>query len=106
MANSLTMVYSENNQLQNSVRGRGILRLWLILELIVYRISKMVKDRQGNGKLLHNGEYGLIAIYFFTIEQRCGNGELLNKSQFLRNRAKASPTSYWLLSVPLVYSRE
>ncbi len=66
MANSSMMVYSKNNQLQNSVRG--ILRLWLILELIVYRISKMVKDWQGNGKLLHNGENGLIAIYFFAIE--------------------------------------
>jgi hypothetical protein len=104
MANSLTMVYSENNQLQNSVRG--VLRLWLILELIVYRISEMVKDWQGNGKLLHNGENGLIAIYFFAIEQRCGNGELLNNSQFLRDKATASPNFYWLLSVPLMYSRE
>ncbi len=33
MANSLTIVYSKNNQLHNSVRG--VLRLWLILELIV-----------------------------------------------------------------------
>jgi hypothetical protein len=98
------MVYSENNQLQNSVRG--VLRLWLILEFMVYWISKIVKDWQGNGKLLHNGENGLIAIYFFAIEQWCGNGELLNNSQFLCNRATASPTFYWLLSMPLVYSRE
>jgi hypothetical protein len=104
MANSLTMVYSENNQRQNSVRG--VLGLWSILELIVYQIGEMVEDWQGNGKLLHNGENGLIAIYFFTIGQRCGNGELLNNSQFLRNRATASPTFYWLLTVPLVYSRE
>ncbi len=97
MAHSSTMVYSKNNQLQNSVRG--ILRLWLILELIVYWISKMVKDRQGNGKLLHNGENGLIAIYFFAIERRCGNGELFNNSQFLCERATVSPTFYWLLSV-------
>jgi hypothetical protein len=97
MANSLTMVYSKNNQLQNSVRG--VLCLWLILELIVYRIGEMVKVRQGNGELLHNGENGLIAIYFFGIEQRCGNGELLNNSQFLCDRATASPTFYWLLSV-------
>jgi hypothetical protein len=97
MANSSTMVYSKNNQLQNSVRG--VLRLWSILELIVYRIGKMVEDRQGNGKLLHNGENGLIAIYFFAIEQRCGNGELLNNSQFLCDRATASPTFYWLLSM-------
>jgi hypothetical protein len=85
MANSLTMVYSEKNQLQNSVRG--ILHLWLILELIIYRIGEMVEDWQGNGELLHNGENGLIAIDFFSIEQRCGNGELLNNSQFLCNRA-------------------
>jgi hypothetical protein len=104
MANSSTMVYSEINQLQNSVRG--VLRLWSILELIVYRIGKMVKDWQGNGKLLHNGKNGLIAIYFFAIEQRCGNGELLDNSQFFCNRATASPTFYWLLSMPLVYSRE
>ncbi len=104
MANSLTMVYSKNNQLQNSVRG--VLHLWLILELIVYRIGEMVKDQQGNGKLLHDGENGLIAIYFFAIEQRCGNGELLNNSQFICNRATASPTFYWLFSVPLVYSRK
>jgi hypothetical protein len=87
MANSLTMVYSENNQLQNSVRG--VLRLWLILELIVYWISKMVKDWQGNRELLHNGENGLIAIDFFEIEQRCGNGELLNNPQFLCDRAES-----------------
>jgi hypothetical protein len=86
------MVHSKNNQLQNSVRG--ILRLWLILELIVYRIGEMVKDRQGNGELLHDGESELIAIYFFVIEQRCGNGELLNTSQFLCNTATASPTFY------------
>jgi hypothetical protein len=97
MANSLTMVYSENSQLQNSVRG--ILLLWSILELIVYRIGKMVNDRQGNGKLLHHGENGLIAIYFFAIEQWCGNGELLTNSQFLCDRATASPNFYWLLSV-------
>ncbi len=31
----------------------------------------MVEDRQGNGKLLHDGENGLIAIYFyfFKVEQ-------------------------------------
>ncbi len=97
MANSSAMVYSENNQLQNSVRS--ILHLWSILELIVYQISKMVKDRQGNGELLHDGKNGLIAIYFFAIEQRCGNGELLNNSRFLCDRAAASPTVYWLLSV-------
>jgi hypothetical protein len=102
MENSSTMVYSKNNQLQNSIRG--VLRLWAILESIVYLIGKMVKDRQGNGKLLHNGENGLIAIFFFAIERWCGNGELLNNSQFLCNRAMASPTFYWLLSVPLVYS--
>jgi hypothetical protein len=61
------MVYSENNQLQNSVRG--VLRLWSILELIVYWIGKMVKDWHGNGELLHHGENGLIAIDFFAIEQ-------------------------------------
>ena len=104
MANSLTMVYSENNQLQNSVRG--ILRLWSILELIVYRIGEMVKDWQGDGKLLHDGENGLIAIDFFAIEQQCGNGELLNNSQFLCDRAVASPIFNWLLSVPLMYSRK
>ncbi len=64
----------------------------------------MVEDRQGNGKLLHDGENGLIAIYFFAIEQWCGNGELLNNSQFLCDRAAASPTFYWLLSVPHVHS--
>ncbi len=85
MANSLTMVYSKNNQLQNSVRG--VLRLWSILELIVYWIGEMVEDRQGNGKLLHDGENELIAIDFFPIEQQCGNGEPLNNSQFLCNRA-------------------
>ncbi len=53
---------------------------------------EMVEDWQGNGKLLHNEENGLIAIYFFAIEQQCGNGELLNNSQFLRDRATASPT--------------
>ncbi len=84
MVNSSMMVYSKNNQLQNSVRG--VLPLWSILELIVYQISKMVKDWQGNGEPLHDGENGLIAIYFFTIEQRCGNGELLNNSQFLCDR--------------------
>jgi hypothetical protein len=57
------------------------------MELIVYRIGEMVEDQQGNGKLLHDGENGLIAIYFFAIEQRCGNGELLNNFQFLRDRA-------------------
>jgi hypothetical protein len=62
-------------------------------------MGKMVKDWQGNGELLHNGENGLIAIYFFAIEQRCGNGELLNNSQFLCNRATAIPTFYWLLSM-------
>jgi hypothetical protein len=105
MANSLTMVYPKNNQLQNSVRG--ILCLWSILELFVYRIGKMVKDRQGNVELLHDGENGLIAIYFFGIEQWCGNGELLNNFQFLRDRATASPTFYWLLSVQAfcVYGR-
>jgi hypothetical protein len=87
MANSLTMVYSENNQLKNSVRG--VLRLWSILKLIVYRIGEMVEDRQGNGELLQNGENGLIAIDFFAIEQRCGNRELLNNSQFLCNRANS-----------------
>jgi hypothetical protein len=97
MANSSTMVYSKNNQLQNSVRG--ILRLWSILELIVKRIGKMVENWQGNGKLLHDGENGLIAIYFFAIERQCGYGELLNNSQFLCNRATVSPTFYWLLSV-------
>jgi hypothetical protein len=66
MANSLTMVYSENNQLQNSVRG--VLRLWSILELIVYRISETVEDWQGNGEILYDGENGLIAICFFAIE--------------------------------------
>jgi hypothetical protein len=50
MANSLIMVHSENNQLQNSVRG--VLRLWLILELIEYLISETLEDWQGNGKLL------------------------------------------------------
>ncbi len=84
MANSLAVVYSENNQLQNSVRG--VLRLWLIVELIVYQIDKMVEDRQGNGKLLHDGENRLIAIYFFAIERWSGNGELLNNSQYLCNR--------------------
>jgi hypothetical protein len=55
------------------------------------RIGKMVEDWQGNGKLLHNGENGLIAIYFFGIEQRwCGNGELLNNSLFFRDRATGS----------------
>jgi hypothetical protein len=98
MANFSMMVYSKNNQLQNSVRG--VLRPWSILELIVYPIGKMVEDRQGNGKLLHNGENGLIAIYFFVIERQCGNGELLNNSQFLcDSRATASSTFYWLLSV-------
>jgi hypothetical protein len=66
MANSSTMVYSKNNQLQNSVRG--VLCLWLILELIVYWIGEMVEDWQGNDKLLHDGENGLIAIDFFAIE--------------------------------------
>jgi hypothetical protein len=80
MANSSTMVYSKNNQLQNSVRG--VLHLWLILELIVYQIGEMVEGWQGNGKLLHDGENGLIAIYFFAIEQRCGNGELLKILNF------------------------
>jgi hypothetical protein len=47
----------------------------------------MVKDWQGNGKLLHDGENGLIAIDFFVIERWCGNGELLNNSQFLHARA-------------------
>jgi hypothetical protein len=47
----------------------------------------MVKDWQGNGKLLHDGENGLIPIDFFTREQQCGNGELLNNSQFLCDRA-------------------
>jgi hypothetical protein len=89
------MVYSENNQLQNSVRG--ILHLWSILELIVYQIGEMVEDWQGNGELLHYGENGLIAIYFFAIEQQCGYG--LNNSQFLCDRATVSPTFYWLLSV-------
>ncbi len=46
----------------------------------LYRIGEMVKDQHGNGELLHNGENGLIAIYFFAIEQWCGNGELLNNS--------------------------
>jgi hypothetical protein len=81
MANSLMMVNSKNNQLQNSVGG--FLRLWLILELIVYQIGEMVKDRQGNGKLLHYGENGLIAIDFFMIERQYGNGDFSTILNFL-----------------------
>jgi hypothetical protein len=58
------IVYSENNQLQNSVRG--VLRLWLILESIVLQIGKMI-------------DYG---NYFFVIEQRQGNGKLLDDGLF------------------------
>ncbi len=56
------IVYLENNQLQNSVRG--VLRLWSILELIVLWIGEMIdsginvfaiEQRRGNGKLLDNG---------------------------------------------------
>jgi hypothetical protein len=46
------IVYSENNQLQNSVRG--VLHLWSILELIVLRIGEMIDSE----------------IYFFAIETR------------------------------------
>jgi hypothetical protein len=58
------IVYSKNNQLQNSVRG--VLRLWSILELIVLRIGEMIDSE----------------IYFFAIEQRRGNGKLLDNGLF------------------------
>jgi hypothetical protein len=58
------IVYSENNQLQNSVRG--ILRLWAILELIVLRIGEMINS----------------GIFVFAIERRQGNGKLLNDGLF------------------------
>jgi hypothetical protein len=58
------IVYSKNNQLQNSVRG--VLHLWSILELIALRIGKMIDS----------------GIYFFAIEQRQGNGELLDDGLF------------------------
>jgi hypothetical protein len=58
------IVYFENNQLQNSVRG--ILCLWLILESIVLQIGEMIDS----------------GIYFFAIERRRGNGKLLDDGLF------------------------
>jgi hypothetical protein len=58
------IVYYENNQLQNSVRG--ILCLWSLLELIVLRIGKMIDS----------------GIYVFAIEQWQGNGKLLDDGLF------------------------
>jgi hypothetical protein len=58
------IAYFKNNQLQNSVRG--VLPLWLILELIVLRIGKMINS----------------GVYFFAIEQQKSNGKLLGSGLF------------------------
>jgi hypothetical protein len=44
----------------------GVLRLWLILELIVLQIGEMINS----------------GIYVFAIEQQQGNGKLLDNGLF------------------------